>query len=77
MTKIEDAVKLVEQKSPNDVAIIHSAKTKHLGDTQSQGQHLVVGGKRTMGAKERSTSHGKASSCLLSSGFSKVLSFFS
>lgn len=30
MTKIEDAAKLVEQKSPNDVVIIHSIKTKCL-----------------------------------------------
>lgn len=28
MTKIEDAGKLVEQKSPNDVVLIHAAKIK-------------------------------------------------
>lgn len=30
MTKIEDAAKLVEQKSPNDVVIIHPVKIKCL-----------------------------------------------
>lgn len=80
MTKIEDTAKLVEQKSPNDVVIIHSVNIKCLlthGVIQySHCYHFMVAGQEQQIKGKKYTFHGKACSCLPSFCFSNNFFFF-
>lgn len=79
MTKIEDAAKLVEQKSPNDVVIINPIKVKCLlthGVIQySYRYHFVLAGKEQWVKGKKYTFHGKACFCLSSFCFSNFFFF--